>query len=446
MTISGTLFVVGLCVALLMALLKKPIVGLYAYVAVFYIHPPSRWWGASLPELRWSLIAAGVTLLAIWIREPAEPARKSWLATTPARIMIAFTVWFWLGTLWALDVEQHYPMAVLITKYLLVYYMIYRLVDTPQKMTTFLLCHVAGCFFLGVIAYGAPGGDRLDGVGGPGIDDSNTLGMHLGTGVVVAAIFTLRLKGWRRWLCVGSIVFALNAIVLTGSRGAGLALAAGGVALAMLKPIAYKRLFYAYAVLGILVIGYLASAQFWIRMKTVTVAVSDTPEEMDTSARSRIEMIKAQMEMAALYPLGSGHRGSEVLSPRFLDKVYMTSAGVRSSHNSFMTIVVEQGIPGVILFFVMVRWTASTLRSLRRAASEPGRVEEAVNTAAIGAGLVVVMIGGMFADFSKCEVQIWLLALLASMAERQRFSTPAAVGRLAANGAKPTALPAGRNR
>ena len=203
MTIPGTLFVIGFCVALLMALLKKPIYGLYAYVAVFYLHPPSRWWGAFLPDLRWSLLAAGVTLVAMWVRLPSQPGRQSWAATTPGKIMIAFTLWFWVGSLWALDVEQHYPAAVLITKYLLVYYMIYRLVDTPQKMTNFLLLHVAGCFYLGTIAYGAPPADRLDGVGGPGIDDSNTLGMHLATGVIVAAMLTLRLKGWRQWFCIG---------------------------------------------------------------------------------------------------------------------------------------------------------------------------------------------------------------------------------------------------
>ena len=38
----------GLC------LFRHPIYGLYTYVAVFYLHPPSRWWAAALPDLRWS--------------------------------------------------------------------------------------------------------------------------------------------------------------------------------------------------------------------------------------------------------------------------------------------------------------------------------------------------------------------------------------------------------
>jgi len=148
MTVTGTLFVLAFFTALLLALFRHPLYGLYTYLAVFYLDAPSRWWGASLPDLRWSALAAGITLLAIWTRQPVQKNRISWLATTPARIMILFTVWFWISTLWALDEQQHVPEAILISKYLLVFYMIYRLVDTPAKITSFLLAHITGCLYL----------------------------------------------------------------------------------------------------------------------------------------------------------------------------------------------------------------------------------------------------------------------------------------------------------
>jgi len=407
--------------ALGLAIFRHPIYGLVAYLADFYLHPPSRWWGQFLPDLRWSMLAALVTLLAIWLRLPADKSRQPWYATTPGKLMILFTAWFWIGMLWALDPAQHYPTAVYLSKYLLVFYMVYRIVDTPARMTAFLLVHVAGCLYLGLLAFGSDPSSRLDGVGGPGIDDSNTLGMHLATGVIVASMFTLHLRGWRRILCFVSIALALNAIVLTGSRGAFLALVAGGIMLYYLRPAVYRKVFYIYAVLGILAFGYVASAGFWKRMDTVTVAASGDQEEMDTSARSRIEMIKAQLNMAKQCPLGCGHRASEVLSPQFLDPQYLTGAGFRSSHNVFMTLLVEQGIPGVIIFLLIVKWTGASLRRLKReTARSDATVEQntrAVHAAAIGGSLVVVLVGGLFADFSKCEVQIWMIALLASLVQ-----------------------------
>jgi O-antigen ligase len=235
-------------------------------------------------------------------------------------------------------------------------------------------------------------------------------------------MLTLHLKGWRRYFCIVAIAFSMNAIVLTESRGAFLALVAAGLMLFYLRPVAYKGMFYVFAVLGVLLFFRVASTQFWDRMNTVQVAAAGDDNEMDTSALSRYAMATAQLDMAKAYPLGAGHRGSEVLSPRFLAKEFMAQGvggGARSSHNVFLTVLVEQGIPGAVLFICVIVWTGQTLRRLKRETAVPSpspeQVTRAVHAAAIGGGLTVVLIAGLFADFSKCEVQIWLMALLASL-------------------------------
>lgn len=443
MTLTGLVFMCAFLVALVLALVRNPIYGLFAYIADFYLHPPSRWWGHFLPDLRWSMLAALVTLVAILMHAPADPKRPQWYSTTPAKFMIAFTIWFWIGGLWALDPSQHWPAAVLLSKYLLVYFMIYKLIDTPGKMTAFLLAHVAGCFYLGYLAFGSDPSTRLDGVGGPGIDDSNTLSMHLDTGVVAAAMLTLHLKDWRRYFCIVAIAFAMNAIVLTGSRGAFLALIAGGLMLYYLRPVAYKKMFYIFAILGVLLFVRMASTQFWHRMDTVEVAAAGDDAAMDNSALSRYAMAAAQLQMAKSYPFGAGHRGSEVLSPKYLAVQFMTGAGVRSSHNVFLTVLVEQGIPGTIIFISFIFWTGGALRRLKRETAvpkpTPEQITRAVHAAAIGGALTVVLIAGIFADFSKCEVQIWMMALLASLLQQ-----PAAAKVPAVASAPAVALPATR--
>jgi hypothetical protein len=52
----------------LIGVVVRPIYGLVTYVAVYYLHPPSRWWGETLPELRWSFVAALVTAIGVFLR------------------------------------------------------------------------------------------------------------------------------------------------------------------------------------------------------------------------------------------------------------------------------------------------------------------------------------------------------------------------------------------
>jgi O-antigen ligase len=97
----------------------------------------------------------------------------------------------------------------------------------------------------------------------------------------------------------------------------------------------------------------------------------------------------------------------------------LTAGGARSSHNVFLTVLVEQGIPGAVLFLGFIYWTTKALRRLKAETATRTPTEEqktrAVQAAAVGGALTIVLAAGMFADFSKCEVQIWMIALLAAL-------------------------------
>ena len=147
----------------------------------------------SLPDLRWALLAAAVTFVAT-LRVPRDPTRESWMSTSAAKLLLGYTVWLWIQQAWALDHAEQMDICILFTKYIVLYYLIYRLVDTPQKVTWFLVAHVLGCAYLGWLAYNARVSGRLEGVGGPGIDEANALAMQMGTGVAVAAMLMLGIR------------------------------------------------------------------------------------------------------------------------------------------------------------------------------------------------------------------------------------------------------------
>lgn len=415
MSLTATIFLVCFVTGLGMAFFRHPIFGLYTYVAVFYLDAPNRWWGQGLPDLRWSLLTALVTALAM-LRLKPDPARKPWYRTFPAIFLIMYATWLWIQSPWALNPEPHREAAVIFTKYIIVYYMVYRLIDTPKLTADFLLAHVLGCMYLGLVALGtSTAGGRLDGVGGPGIDDSNTLGMHVATAAVAGAMLIFALRDWRRYAALAAVPFILNVVVLTGSRGAFLALFMGGLTIFVLRPKENTRLFYALAVLGVLGFGAVASQTFWDRMQTLQAAVGESEDELDNSAAGRIAQVQAGIRMFGAHPLGAGHRGFVVLSPIYLNPIYLDENGARASHNTFISTLSEQGFPGAILYSLFVLWVLKSCIVARQRARARRPLLEVSLASAVCAGLVVVIIGGLFADFLKVEVQVWLLALLSAL-------------------------------
>ena len=180
MSVTGLLFMLGYAAGLLAAFVKHTRFGLYTYLAVFYLHPPIRWWGASLPDLRWSLVASIVTLVAL-MGSKMPPSAVPWNAHRLTKIVILYVLWMWIQFAWANP--QHFEGLLLLTKYVVLLFVIYRLVNDRQSLVSFSLAHVIGCFYFGMLALGASGEGRLELLGGPGVKDSNTLGMHVSTGM-----------------------------------------------------------------------------------------------------------------------------------------------------------------------------------------------------------------------------------------------------------------------
>lgn len=404
----------GLCI------FRHPIYGLYTYVAVFYLHPPSRWWAASLPDLRWAYVAALVTLL-VTLSKPRDDTRPQWYSTTAGKLLIAFTAWVWIQFPWALSPEDHQYFATLYVKYLVVFYLIYRLLDSRERVVEFLLVHIAGCAYLGWVALGVRYSGRLDGVGGPGIDEANLLAAQIATGVVIGAMLLLSERGKRRLLCIIALPLMLNIMVMAGSRGAFLSIVGAGLVLWYFKPKAYNKAFYAYAVIGVIAVVSVTNEAFWQRMTTIGAA-AESYDQADESAQNRMVGFKAQLQMTKSWPHGSGHRGTAVLSPNYMEAKWLSKSAnpQRASHNTLMTAWVEQGLPGLffyVAFFVFIIRTLLRRRCVRKSeADAPWNVV----FAALGAGLMILYIAGQFVDVAKAEIYIWLLAAMATSVEITR--------------------------
>ena len=398
---------------LFLALSRHPIFGLLMYLLAFYNHPPGRWWGEPLPNIRWSLVAAIVTFSATVLMEKPV-ARPAWHANGAARILLFFTAWMWLQSVWAANPTHHLAGCILFTKYLLLFYAIYQIVTNEDSFELFSWGHIIGCFILGWIAYQMLIDGRLESVGGPGIDDSNTLGMQLTTGLAFAGFLLMGVQGNARWIALGAIPFILNGVILTQSRGAFLGMAGAGAAALFLSPQTRRGVVYGAASLGLVLMLILAHDFFWERVATIWTFEE---EEMEESAASRVTLITAQWAMSRDHPFGVGHRGTEALSPHYLGPEMLTAQGTRAAHNTFMAVLVDQGYPGIIAFVSLHVWAGLVLLRLKRL-DRRGLPERLGHyRAAIGAAFSACFLSGQFSNFLKAEVQIWLLALLVVLSQ-----------------------------
>jgi hypothetical protein len=261
-------------------------------------------------------------------------------------------------------------------------------------------------------------------VGGPGIDDANTLGMYLATAIAAGVVLLLTLRGWRRVLLVVALPILLNGVVLANSRGAMLGLLGGGAMAYYLCPPQRKWVFYGFAALCLLLAVRLIDTAFLDRMFTIKSAVEQN-EAIDGSAQGRLLLIEAQAKMAARYPHGTGLRGTASLSREYLDVRWLSGrreGGARSSHNTFMSALVEQGIVGGLIYLWLFAWGVMVVGRLKTLQRQGVGMELTAPAVACCAAITVVWTAGQFTDYLMVEVQFWLFALLAASLEQTRLA------------------------
>lgn len=424
--ISAALFVLAFAGLLLLALLRHPIFGLHLYLLSFYVHPPARWWNYLLPDVRWSLVASVVAILGILIhagRLANDAPRKRWIPLSGV-LLLALVAWLWLQNLWALDEVAHLDASIQYTKYLALFTAFYLLAGDPKWRHSILLSHVFGCTFLGLLVLLAPYESyvdgRVNGVGGPGINDANTLCMHLATGAIVAATLMISLRGWKQYACIAAMPLIANGMIAAGSRGAFLGFLAAGMVLLWAKPPHAKKLFWTFAGLGACLFVVLAGPIFASRIASIG-NITEGEEAIDGSAESRLHVIRSQLAIVGDYPFGGGHKATPILAPVSSTLTHPVAEGEQpragqslASHNTFMTLLTEQGLPGAGLYLGVLLVGLGRLWRLKARATASAHGMETTTALACMAALTVTLVAGLFTDYFMCEVQIWMFAILAA--------------------------------
>jgi O-antigen ligase len=412
-SLTSAAFIVAFLMGAFLALFRHPIFGLLTYVGVFYLSPADRWWGEDwMREVRWSLIAAGITLLGMLIHRRKLQAAAFW-GRGPVVGMMLFVAWLAAQLIWVPEWDQQSDLLTMYAKFVIVLFMIFRCVDSPKGLMLLLWAHMLGCLYLGWIVFAQYGGGRFEDFGGPGLSEANSGGLALATGVLTGAGLFLAGRLPDRAAVTLAMPLVLNGLVATISRSGFLAIAIGGVAFNLFTPTRLRGRVLALSALGLVLMLLVTNANFWARIGSIKYAGAEV-QDVDTGG-GRLEIIQAQWRMFKSHPLGCGHRCTALLSASYLDDKYLTTGAegerARASHNTFVSLLVEQGIPGAIFYVAMLVWLTKNLVTLWWK-YRTAQCAEAAFVPAVAAVLVAITIGDMFVDFLKFEIRIWFLAIV----------------------------------
>jgi probable O-glycosylation ligase (exosortase A-associated) len=401
--------------------LQTPFWGVLLYYALAVLRPQHLWDWALDGSVRWSLLAAMITLVSFWLHLSRLITRSVFNVMICMIIMYALLVL--LSTITAFNPQLAQGWAIEYAKVLIIAVVASIVIEHFWQVKLLALMIM---LMLGYIAweinflYFFQGG-RLNifhyGYGGL---DNNGAGLLLAMGIPFAYCFALTpMKGiWRWWPMVVSAALGLlmmHAVMMTFSRGAMLASAVGIIwVLIHHRP----RWQSAGAVIGLVaVLSVMAGPQIQERF------LSTTNYKTDASAQSRFGSWSAAWQIAWENPvLGKGIRNSNQYSMNYgADKMG------RTIHNQYLQIAADTGIPAATIYLAMLglgMWNFRRARMMCRDALEEADDDAKPNIRhasriclACQASLVIFIFDGMFLSLEMFETP-WLLLVMAGVLPR----------------------------
>jgi hypothetical protein len=400
------LFWVAMYFGNLAAAVIHPIYPMVAYLTFYYLPPHVNWWGRALPDLRYSLLASAVLVVAIlFLRSNMEPLKRERNYAMPW--FLAWGANTVLVTAWALQAARSWYYTVVCLKLVLLYALIPAAVRTPTHFDIFGTVHVAGAFYWGYKAWDNPRREagRLVEVGGPDTQNDNQAAGHLLTVIPFVALYVLTEKRKvPRLLYAMCGAFIINVFILCNSRGATIGLIVAGLSAILLAGKGRRKRLIGVAILGAVAVLYLADPEFIERQQT-------TANPQDRSALSRYILWSAGFEMIKDYPFGGGGRTFHILSSRYLpaEMLERNDAEEKSPHNTFIQLATDWGIHGFVLYSGFMIATLWMLHRIRK--RMPANTWYVYRSLTVEIALIGTMAAGLFSSRGYGESIYWMCAL-----------------------------------
>jgi O-antigen ligase len=385
---------------------------------------PVSWLG--LPRFHWSLTLLGLCIFTFSVVTYRLPAAEVGVAVAAVglvlqlrQVRVPFPVWiFGAFLLWAFVASLVSPYAeVARAKFLeslklfLIMLIIVNALRTEGQLRFYLL-FVLGCFILFPVRGTLVGGDTVFGraVWNYIYSNANDLATLclIALGVALGFLFSKPSHTLMRLGAGISALLLLVVILLTQSRAAFIGLLAGmGPAFLQLGLKQPGRLLFLAGALA-LVIGFAIPATVWDRLSGIAMLTSPSTialADPEGSAEQRYAVQKVAWQIFLDNPIFGVGLGAYP----YANAVYAPELGFRDTHNTYLNVATEVGLPGFALWCALV---LSVLRYAyrRRRLAAPGGL--ATQQAWIERALWGYLVACMFATYAALTFPYLMLAVL----------------------------------
>lgn len=378
---------------------------------------PQYLWKWTLPDVRWSLIAGGLTLASFVMNTKTIAARGRF--NFVAALLLTHTLFLLLSLLTAYDPATAQVWAVEYGKIVLMALISTCVLTRLTELRVLAFVVFAAIGYIGWemnFLYFVDG--RMDiyhnGFGGL---DNNGAGLLLSMGLPFAYLFGMTFKErWQRGLSWFAGVLILHAMLMSYSRGAMVSAIVGvGWLLLHHRPRRHAALIL---VVICMIVPVLAGKEIRERF------FSTSNYETDQSANSRFDSWAAAWRIAADHPLtGMGIRNSNTFSQQ-----YGADVQGRTIHSQYLQIAADSGIPAMLTYGAMlIAAGISCSRARARCESELNEAEPTLseesrdrlaNTSVLAvacqSSLLIFAFGASFLSLEVFELP-WLMIVLSGV-------------------------------
>jgi len=417
LAITGSLSIVAL---------SRPVIGMLAYFAYTFLAPYSYTWGLAktFPHVQ-ALAACTIVGYVLWSEKRFPKQRE---------FTLLLTIWgvYILSTITAFSQDEAIPQLVRVSKILLMTVLCLSLMNSPEHLR--LLVKVValsiGLYALkaGLFVILTGGQSTVWGPEGTVLSSNNAIGLAMAVNVPLLYFLSKNESHkWLRLLMKAMFVSSYLAVVSTFSRGAWLGLAAA-TGLIILRS---ERRFVIIAILCICFV--FAGPLLLVYLPERVVDRFDELVNYDDTKTGTAQERLGSWELCKRVGLGNPFLGAgfdfvsaEVYMRYMPEHVEYWTRTLQSGtnrervawscHNSWLTIWAEHGVPGMLLWVLLLGSCFHSAQRVRKFGRTHGEHKWLADYAdMIAAALVVYVITGTFLDAAYYDLLYFLVATMVIM-------------------------------
>jgi len=402
------LLIYSLFFGLFIGALWQPVFGILGYISVYLIYNPEVWWGNAL--LHYLPRPSFIAMTFLIIGSIIHAKRLDWSFSRREVELYLFLGLIWLiSFVFGIGVQDdNWTYIVKMTKLFVFIFLLIRISNSMRNYKLVVWMFIIGALFLSYQSYTAYANcffkGRLEFLGGMDFGESNGIAAMSATALFFLGFEILRVQWWKKILYLIGIAAIMHTIILTQSRGVFIGIFLIIPYIFLWAPSKYRKIISISAILGVLLFFILTDTGFINRMKTSSEELQYDQENTLT----RLDFWRASIRIFKDHPLGIGVKNFAKLVPKYDDR----NQGM-DAHNTYVICYSELGIPGIVLFLIIIAEVFLQLRRIRLMVMDSIYSKEIIlYVLALGAVIIVYLTGyGMTHTVLYKEI-FWMLLSL----------------------------------